>query len=79
MNSWKSIGASECAPPLMMFIIGTGNCLALNPPRYWYNSNPSKSAAALATAMETPKIAFAPNLPLFFVPSNSIIFLSIAT
>src|SRR5260221_10569874 len=24
MNSWKSIGASECAPPLMMFIIGTG-------------------------------------------------------
>ena len=24
MNSWKSIGASECAPPLRMFIIGTG-------------------------------------------------------
>ena len=24
MNSWKEIGASECEPPLMMFIIGTG-------------------------------------------------------
>ncbi len=24
MNSWKAIGASEWAPPLMMFIIGTG-------------------------------------------------------
>ena len=24
MNSWKSIGLSACAPPLMMFIIGTG-------------------------------------------------------
>ncbi len=22
MNSWKAIGASECEPPLMMFIIG---------------------------------------------------------
>ncbi len=34
MNSWKSIGASECAPPFMMFIIGTGSTLALGPPRY---------------------------------------------
>ena len=24
INSWKAIGASECAPALMMFIIGTG-------------------------------------------------------
>ena len=28
MNSWKSIGLSACAPPLMMFIIGTGSSRA---------------------------------------------------
>jgi hypothetical protein len=32
MNSWKSIGLSACAPPLMMFIIGTGNTRAWVPP-----------------------------------------------
>ena len=32
MNSWKSIGLSACAPPLMMFIIGTGNRFAETPP-----------------------------------------------
>jgi hypothetical protein len=30
----------------------------------------NKSAAARATAIDTPKIAFAPNLPLLGVPSN---------
>ncbi len=34
MNSWKSIGASECAPPLMTFAIGTGSTFAFGPPRY---------------------------------------------
>ena len=34
MNSWKSIGASECAPPFRMFIIGTGKTRASGPPRY---------------------------------------------
>ena len=29
---WKSIGASECAPPFIMFIIGTGRFFALVPP-----------------------------------------------
>ncbi len=33
MNSWKSIGLSACAPPLMMFIIGTGRTRACVPPR----------------------------------------------
>ena len=33
MNSWMSIGLSACAPPLMMFIIGTGSTCALAPPR----------------------------------------------
>jgi hypothetical protein len=32
MNSWKSIGLSACAPPLMMFIIGTGSRRAVAPP-----------------------------------------------
>ena len=32
MNSWKSIGLSACAPPLMMFIIGTGRVRAPAPP-----------------------------------------------
>ena len=34
MNSWKSIGASEWAPPFIMFIIGTGRTFALGPPMY---------------------------------------------
>ena len=34
MNSWKSIGLSACAPPLMMFIIGTGSTEAETPPTY---------------------------------------------
>ena len=61
-----------------MFIIGVGNNLVLNPPKYWYKGIFKKSAAARATAIDTPKIALAPNLPLFGVPSNSIINLSMA-
>ena len=34
MNSWKSMGASEWAPPFMMFMSGTGRTLAFGPPRY---------------------------------------------
>ena len=32
MNSWMSIGLSACAPPLMMFIIGSGSVRAETPP-----------------------------------------------
>jgi hypothetical protein len=32
MNSWKSSGLSACAPPLTMFIIGTGSRRASTPP-----------------------------------------------
>jgi hypothetical protein len=32
MNSWKSTLLSACAPPLRMFIIGTGRRRALLPP-----------------------------------------------
>ena len=47
MNSWKSIGASECAPPLMTLAIGTGSTLAFGPPRYLNSGMPMASAAAL--------------------------------
>src|SRR5690606_9100202 len=30
INSWKAIGASECEPPLTIFIIGIGTCLRLH-------------------------------------------------
>ncbi len=33
MNSWMSTPVSACAPPLRMFIIGTGRMCALGPPR----------------------------------------------
>ena len=32
MNSWKSMGLSAWAPPLTMFIIGTGSVRAMTPP-----------------------------------------------
>jgi hypothetical protein len=32
MNSWTSTPVSACAPPLRMFIIGTGRMCALGPP-----------------------------------------------
>ena len=33
MNSWKSTLLAACAPPLRMFIIGTGSTLRTGPPR----------------------------------------------
>ena len=54
-----------------MFIIGIGSLDAKLPPRYWYNGKPSPQAAALAVASDAPRIAFAPNLSLFGVPSAS--------
>ena len=70
MNSWKSMGASECAPPLMTFIIGTGSTLAFGPPRYLKSGTSSAAAAAWAVASETPSSAFAPSSFLFGVPSS---------
>ena len=67
------MGASECEPPLIIFIIGTGKVLALTPPTYLNRDNPNSLAAALATARETPKMALAPNFDLLGVPSKSII------
>ena len=62
-----------------MFIIGTGNSLALTPPKYLYKGNFKALAAALATAIDTPKIALAPSLLLLGVPSSANIKLSIST
>ncbi len=79
INSCISTVLSACFPPFKMFIIGTGSIFAFTPPIYWYSGSPSCSAAALATAIDTPKIAFAPSFDLFSVPSSSIMRLSIPT
>ena len=79
MNSCMSRPLLACAPPFMMFIMGTGSTLALAPPRYLYKGSIEAAAAALATAMETPRIAFAPSFFLLSVPSSSIIVLSMST
>ena len=71
MNSWKSIGASEWAPPLITFAIGTGSTLALGPPRYLNSGMPRASDAALAVARDTARMALAPSLDLVSVPSRS--------
>ena len=47
-----------------MFIMGVGSRWALTPPRYWYSDRPADSAAARATASDTPRIALAPSLVL---------------
>lgn len=40
--------------------------------RCWYKGMPFSAAAASATAMETPRMALAPSLPLLGVPSSLI-------
>ena len=56
-----------------MFIIGTGKRFASLPPIYLNSDSLADSADALATARETPKIAFAPRFDFVGVPSRSII------
>ena len=75
MNSWMSRLLSACAPPLMMFIIGTGMtgsrpCAA---EVLVQRQLARRCAAACALASETASNAFAPSRPLFSVPSSSII------
>mmetsp|Transcript_82547 Transcript_82547/g.151119 ORF Transcript_82547/g.151119 Transcript_82547/m.151119 type:complete len:217 (-) Transcript_82547:2-652(-) len=56
---------------------GTGNTIGPVLPARWakclYSGTPLAAAAALAAAMETPRIALAPSLLLLGVPSSSII------
>ena len=78
INSCVSTVFVACAPPFKMFIIGTGNLFPLIPPKNLYRGISRAFAAALATAIETAKIAFAPNFDLSFVPSALIIAASTA-
>ena len=73
INSWISTLFAACAPPLRIFIIGTGRTQAPSPPIERYSDIPVAAAAALAHASETPSMAFAPRRLLFGVPSRSII------
>ena len=79
MNSWMSTLLSAWEPPFRMFIIGTGSVHPPTPPRYRYSGRPQASAAARATAIDTPRIALAPSFPLLCVPSRSISSRSITT
>ena len=74
MNSWKSTLLSACAPPLMMFIIGTGSATSdsVMVDRYCHSGCFFDAATACALASETPSSALAPSRPLFSVPSRSI-------
>src|ERR1700761_2774143 len=78
MNSWMSTLLSAWAPPLRMFIIGTGSTWAFGPPRYRNRRRLADSAAAWATAMLTPTMALAPSRDLSGVPSRSIMVWSIS-
>ena len=78
INSCTSTVLAACAPPFKMFIIGSGRRLPFAPPRKRYSGISIAFAAALALAIETARIAFAPSLDLSFVPSAWIIAWSIA-
>src|ERR1700683_2886686 len=73
MNSWGSTELSAWAPPLRMFIMGTGRIVADVSveyfERYLYSGWPEAAAAARAAAMETARMALAPKLDLLGVPS----------
>ena len=66
------------APPLRIFIIGTGSMLPAIPPKNLYNGIPSDIEAALAAAIDTARTALAPSLDLSLVPSALIIAASTA-
>ena len=72
MNSWMSTLLSACAPPLMMFIIGTGMTFGPGPPSSRYRPCPAARAVACAVASDTASVAFAPSRDFVSVPSSSI-------
>ena len=79
MNSWISIELAAWAPPLRTLRQGTGSTRAEGPPRYLYRGRSALAAAALATAIETARIALAPRFALFVVASASFIARSISS
>jgi len=74
MNSWKANRPPACEPPFKTFMNGTGRTYGFLVPAKSdmcaYNGTPFSTAAAFATAMLTPKMAFAPSFVLFGVPSR---------
>mmetsp|Transcript_11301 Transcript_11301/g.41904 ORF Transcript_11301/g.41904 Transcript_11301/m.41904 type:complete len:304 (+) Transcript_11301:750-1661(+) len=76
MNSCMASLFPACEPPLITLNAGTGSTSFPFPARSamcLYRGTPFSAAPALETAIDTAKIAFAPSLPLFLVPSSSII------
>ena len=73
---WMSRLLLACAPPLMMFIIGTGMDIGPGAAEIAVERQAGSSAAALATAIETASMALAPRRDLLSVPSRSIRVLS---
>src|SRR5690606_20147244 len=71
MNSCRSTLLSACAPPLTMFIIGTGSDTGRPFARCCHKGMRFAAATACAWASETPSSALAPRRPLFSVPSRS--------
>ncbi len=63
---------------MRIFIIGTGSFVPCIPPKNLYRGMSRDVAAALAQAIDTASIAFAPSFDLSFVPSAFIIAASIA-
>ena len=72
MNSCMSILLSAWAPPLTMFIVGTGSCGVRAPARCFHSGSFFDAATACAFANETPSKALAPSLLLFALPSSAI-------
>ena len=66
INSCTSSPFPACTPPLRMFIIGMGVRCACAPPRKRNSATPCAQAAALAQAIDTASVAFAPRTALFF-------------
>ena len=62
---------------MIIFIIGIGSKLESSPPRYLNRGMFFDKEDNLETAIDTPRIALAPKLDLFEVPSISINKLSI--
>jgi hypothetical protein len=79
MKSWMSTLLSACAPPLTMFIIGSGSSqrpasgAVPRPASQACNGWRWLAAAALAAASDTASKALAPRRDLPGIPSSSII------
>lgn len=75
MNSCIGKALPACSPPFITLNAGTGRMIFELPARLaicLYNGTFWLAAPALQTANDTPRIALAPNLDLFSVPSNLI-------